>query len=143
MRPIKFFVITQTKLEYPGVVEDSFTKGMMYPAPHFYIFKMDDNDENEEYKVVKMRPINERCGIVRDSSLNATGVGIVAFNPSGDVFSGELKQVIATLIKGISDDFGIIQYQIVSDEVNEDNFVNTTELPALVSITPSIFNKRI
>lgn len=143
MRSLKFFVITQTKDEYPAVVDKSFKKGMIYPGPHFYIFKMDYTPGKEEYQIAKMRPIFERCGTVRDSLLNATGIGITIHNPSGEDLSEDAKQKIAMIIKTLSDDFGIIQYQIVTDEISDDAFVDTTYLPALVASTPSIFNKRI
>ncbi len=143
MRNLKFFVITQTKNIYPQIVEESFTRGMIYPAPHYYIFKMDYYDNEEEYKIVRMRPISERCGTVRDSLLNEHGVGILIHNPSGDKIKDSLNQKIAMIIKNIIDDFGIIQYQIVSDEISDDAFVDTVFLPAAVSATPSIFTKRI
>jgi hypothetical protein len=143
MRPIKFFVVTQTDKQYPAIVEDSFEKGMIYPAPHYYIFKMDYNSDDEEYKIIKMRPLFERCGTVRDSILNANGVGILIHNPDGSALSESAKQKIAMVIKSLVDDFGIIQYQIVSDEISDEAFVDTTYLPALVSATPSMFNKRI
>lgn len=116
---------------------------MIYPAPHFYIFKMDYKSETEEYQIAKMRPIAERCGTVRDSSLNAAGVGITIHNPSGEDLSEDAKQKIAMIIKTLADDFGIIQYQIVTDEISDDAFVDTTYLPALVASTPSIFTRRI
>ena len=143
MRQIKFFVITKTKDEYPAVVEKSFEKGMIYPAPHYYIFKMDYDNTDEEYSIVKMRPIVERCGTVRDSLLNNNGIGIVIHAPNGEELSEEVNNKIAMIIKSTIDDFGIIQYQIVTDEILEDAFVDTTYLPALVAKTPSIYTKRI
>lgn len=142
MRKIGFFVVTQTTEEYPAVVKSSFEKGMIYPSPHIYIFKMDPLDSEEDIKIVKMRPMSERCGTVRDSQLNRAGVGIVIHNPTKSEFSEKLKQKVAIAIKSIVDDLGIIQYQIVTDEVSEDAFVDVLDLPALVDITPSIFTKR-
>ena len=143
MRKLNFFVITQTKSQYPAVVKESFEKGLVYPQPHFYIFKRDYNDKEEEYTITKMRPIAERCATVRDSQLNRAGIGIVLHNPDGKNLTEEAKQKIAMIIKSLSDDFGIIQYQIVTDEISEDAFVDTTYLAALVARTPSMFNKRI
>lgn len=141
MRNISFFVVTQTKDGYPDVVSKSFEKGMIYPSPHIYIFKQDDADEN--YSYVKMRPLFERCGTVRDSRMNNNGIGIVLYNPTGSPITESAKKLIATIIKNFIDDFGIIQYQIVTDEISDDAFVDTLDLPALIDIAPSAFNKRI
>jgi len=143
MRNLKFFVVTQTVSQYPAVVKESFERGLIYPYPHFYIYKHDYADIDEKYSIVKMRPLSERCGNVRDSTLNGTGIGIVIHNPDKSELSEEALQGVAVIIKTIIDDFGIIQYQIVTDEISDDAFVDTTYLPALISTTPSIFNKRI
>ena len=141
MRSISFFVITQTKSEYPKVVEESFKKGMIYPSPHVYIFKMDEKEE--DYSYVRMRPLSERCGTVKDSRLNNNGIGIVLYNPSGSPVNEKAKKLIAVIIKNFIDDFGIIQYQIVTDEMSDESFIDTLDFPALIDVTPSTFNKRI
>ncbi len=143
MRKLNYFVITKTQDQYPAVVSKSFEKGMIYPAPHYYIFKMDYSDPDEEYKVVRMRPLAERCGTVRDSALNMAGIGILVHTPNNEELTEEVQNKIAVIIKSTIDDFGIIQYQIVTDEISDDAFVDTTYLPALVAKTPSMFTKRI
>lgn len=143
MRAINYFVLTQTKNEYPAMVADSFEKGMVYPAPHFYVFRMDDNDESEDYKVLKPRPLSQRCGTVRDSRLNNNGIGVMIFNPSGKKLNPKLEQTIASIIRNTAEDLGIIDYQIVTDEVDGESFVDTIYINALVGSTPSMFTKRI
>ena len=141
MRNLSYFVVTQTEEDYPSVVQSSFSKGMVYPAPHVYIFKV--NPADEDYTYVRMRPIHERCGTVRDSRLNNNGIGILIQNKNRGNLDEKVKKLISNIIKNFIDDFGIIQYQIVTDEVNDDTFVDTLDLPLLISIAPSAFNKRI
>jgi len=143
MRGIQYFVLTQTDKEYPAMVSESFSRGMVYPSPHFYIFRMDDSDDAEDYKILKPRPISQRCGTVRDSRLNNNGIGIMVYNPSGKKLNPVLEQTIASIIKNTAEDLGIIKYQIVTDEVNKDAFVDTIYINALVNSTPSMFTKRI
>ncbi len=139
MRPLNFFVVTQTLEQYPSVVETSFSRGLLYPYPHFYIYMLEGEDD---YSVVKMRPLSERCATVRDSRLNSTGVGIVVLNPTFSPMTDKLITTIASLIKTISDDMGMKDYQIVSDDINPKSFIDTFLLPAKVAIIPSIFTKR-
>lgn len=113
---------------------------MIYPYPHAYIYKMDESDE--EYTFVRMRPLHERCATVRDSRLNNNGIGIVLYNPTGNPLTEKAKKLIATVIRNFVDDFGIIQYQIVTDESSADAFVDTLDFPAMVDASPSAFTKR-
>lgn len=140
MRPINFFVVTQTSDQFPSINDISFDRGLIYPYPHIYIFKADEDED--EYHVVKMRPLSERCATVRDSRLNNTGVGIVIYNPTKKAMNDKLLTLIASIIKTISDDLGVNKYQIVSDDMNMDNFIDVFGLDAKVAITPSSFTKR-
>ena len=140
MRAINYFVITRTELDSFAITEESFKRGMMYPAPHMLVHK--DDPEAKLYSMARMRPMSERCANIRDSELNNTGYGIVVRCSSKDM-DAALKRAVGIVIKSVADDIGIKDYQIVSDEVNEDNFVDTFELSSIIATIPSIFNKRI
>ncbi len=140
MRPLNFFVVTQTTEQYPAVMDSSFERGLIYPYPHIYVYKLDDSDD--EYFVAKMRPLSERCATVRDSRLNNTGVGIVVYNPKKLPINDKLLTLLATIIKTISDDLGLKDYQIVSDDMNMDKFLDVFGLNAKVATIPSAFTRR-
>ena len=139
MRPINYFVVTRTTEDFPAVQKNSFDRGMIYPAPHMYIYKM--SEEDTSYSMSRMRPMAERCGTIRDSALNGAGYGILVKADSKDM-DPALRQAVAIVIKSVADDLGLENYQIVSDEVNEDKFLVTFEIPALIAKIPSVFTKR-
>lgn len=140
MRQISSFVIVRTDSNPYEITKESFEHGMIYPAPHTLIFKMDESDL--KYTLQKMRPIAERCAVVRDSRLNNIGYGIVV-NSKTSTMNATLSRMVGMVIKSIVDDIGISQYEILSDEANMDRFIDTFELPAIIATIPSIFNKRI
>ncbi len=141
MRRINSFVITKTEEDLPSIVRSSFDRGLIYPYPHVFIFKMDDSET--EYNFVKMRPLGERCATVRDSRLNNIGVGIVVHGLQGDEMNEKMKTLVATVIKTIIDDMCIDNFSIVTDEVNPDKFVDIFGLKAKVSLIPSMFSSRL
>ena len=138
MRRISNFVITRTTDNYPSVVQNSFSIGMKYPYPHVYVFKGDDAEE--EYSFLKLRPAGERCGNIRDSRLNNTGYGIVIMSNTSTL-NDKAITTIANIIRFIVDDLCIDDYSIVTDEVNEDKYVDIFDIQAKIQTIPSGFIK--
>jgi len=134
-------VITRTEDQLPFIVDSSFERGLIYPYPHVFIFKIDDSED--EYNYVKMRPLGERCATVRDARLNNTGIGIVLYNIDSEEMNEKLKTLVATIIKTITDDLCIKDFTVVTDEINQDKFVNTFGVQAKVSLIPSMFSSRL
>jgi len=143
MRPINSFVITRTPKDYPSIMEFSDEIGFKYPFPHYYLYKYDYFNSNEEWKFLKPRPLHERCASVRDGNLNKTGVGIVIMLPKEvDTIPTDGVALIANIIKLVSDDLGIKQYNITTDEINKVNRVDVMPIYSAVSAAPSIFTRR-
>ncbi len=140
MRAINYFVITRSKLDSMAIANESFGHSMMYPSPHMFVFK--NSPDEKVYSMSRMRPMSERCATIRDSELNNTGYGIVVRCDTKEM-DAALKRAVGIVIKSVADDIGIKEYQIVSDEINEDRFVDTFELPSIIATIPSVFNKRI
>ena len=132
------FVITRTENDFSEIAEESFSHGMVYPYPHFFVFMVDD--ASKDYAFVKMRPLVERCGNIRDSALNNNGVGIVV-KTDGEKLDEKANHLIAVIIKSIIDDLGVKNHSIVSDEVNNSRFVDTFDIAAKVVKIPSQFAK--
>ncbi len=136
MRQINTFVVTRTKENLPLVIENSFKVGLRYPYPHYYIFKGDENEE--EYSMLKLRPLGQRCGNVKDSRLNNVGVGIV-IKMESEQMDEKLKTFLANLINFIAEDLAIDKYTILSNEISPDNFVDTFGIEAKIALAPSSF----
>jgi hypothetical protein len=138
MRKVNAFVITRTAENYPAVVKNSFSRGMEFPYPHYYVFKGADNEE--EYSYMKLRPSSARCGNIRDSRLNNIAMGITIMT-NDPVLNEKAKTTIANIIKFVSEDLGMEKYTIYTDETNSDKFVDIFGLEAKVSLLPSSFNR--
>jgi hypothetical protein len=111
---------------------------MKYPYPHAYIFKGDESEE--EYSMIRLRPLGERCGNVRDSRLNNIGIGIVV-KMETETLDEKARTAVANTIKFIADDLCMERYSILSDEVNPDKFVDTFGIEAKIALLPSLFVK--
>jgi len=138
MRKIDTFVITRTTGNYPAIVQESFDHGMKYPYPHIYIFKGDESED--DYSLLRLRPICERCGNIRDSRLNNSGIGIVIMTDS-PIMNEKIETIVANSIRLMIDDLCIENYEIVTDEINEDKFVDVFGIDAKVATLPSMFTK--
>jgi len=138
MRQISNFVVTRTDKNLPAVLDESFTAGLVYPYPHFYIFKGDENEE--EYSMLKLRPLAERCANIRDSRLNNNGVGIVVMTEDSRP-NEKLVTFIANIIKFVVDDIGISDYNVVTDEINSDKYMDVFYIPSKIETLPSSFTR--
>ena len=139
MRNISSFVITKTTDRFPDISPISFSRGLIYPYPHIYIF---NTEKGEDYNYVKMRPLNERCATVRDSIQNNSGVGIVLYKGDSTPIDEKMKTLAATLIRFIIDDLGIEKYTLVSDETDAEKFIDVFDIDAKIQTLPSSFTKR-
>jgi len=132
LRKISSFVITRTTDIYPAVVEKSKKAGLLYPYPHFYIWK---DEVSGVYQTKKTRPLSERCANIRDSRLNNSGVGIVV-NTDNATLDEEAEKVIGGIIAFIIEELGIYSYTIVTDELKHEKFVDVTRIQRWVASTP-------
>ena len=139
MRKINKFVVTRTNDTYPAIVEKSKQAGLVYPYPHFYIYK---DEETGEYLTTKGRPLAERCANIRDSALNNTGIGIVIKSETSEL-DEDAEMVIGRIIALTAEELGITAYIIVTDEVSEKNFVDITRLQRYVNSIPMMYQKLI
>jgi len=142
MRTIQNFLILKTNKHFHEVVEEGKDRGFIYPAPHVYIYKYEQDNASEEMKHVRGRPYDAPCALVRDSKISSSSIGIMIYSPDEDVHPDSVI-LAANIIRLIADDLGIRQFGILTDEVNEDNRIDVLAMNAAVSIAPSIFNKRI
>ena len=136
MRRLNAFVVTRTDEQLPEVVRSSFDRGMIYPYPHIFIYREDD-----EYQFMKLRPLASRCANIRDSRLNNIGVGIVLYG-EGEVIDEKLRTLIATIIRNIVDDLGIETFEVVSDETSKQGFVDVFGIREKAENIPSMFSRR-
>jgi len=140
MRVIDTFFITKTTENYAGIIREAKKIGFLYPAPHVFITKIDFSDPDSKYFPMRLRPLSERCATVRDSRINNNGVGVVIHSEDGIIRESAII-VAATEIKNIIEDLGIKNYNIVTDEINEDRKVDTMQIEGKVPIIPSKFTR--
>lgn len=144
MRVIRNFVVVRTSKPYPDVSDESRGVGLLYPSPHFYVYKFDFNDDSEPWKHIRGRPFCEPTPLVRDSVMSKSSLGIMILTDESDkrVRYGAMQHV-ASIIKNTSDDLGMSQYGIITDEVDNSRFVDSLALQAMISKSQSIFSKRV
>ena len=140
MRRVDTFFVVKTDLGYDGQIRQGKEVGLLYPAPHVLVTKIDFSDPESIYIPKRMRPISARCGLIRDSRINNNGVGIAIHAPNGDIAEHALL-VAAAEIKNIIEDLGIVNYVVQTDENNEDRRIDTMQLEAKIASIKSIFIK--
>jgi hypothetical protein len=142
MRPIKNFFVQKTDKHFHEISEESMEIGFIYPAPHVYIYKHEEFNNEETVKHVRGRPYAAPCALVRDASISKTAVGITLYCPT-DRLHPDVVSLAANIIQLISDELGIKQYGILTDEVNMENHIDVLELNTALSKAQSIFPKRL
>ena len=142
MRQIKNFLITRTKLQYPEVSEKSKGIGMIYPMPHFYVYKFEQESKEEYPKHLRGRPYSEKCALMREGLIASNAIGIMIYAPT-DVIPKDVVQLVGSIIRLVADDLGIKNYGILTDEINNENRVDVLEFYTAAEKSPSIFSKRI
>ena len=140
MRAIDTFYVTKTRNDYPAIIREAREIGFLYPAPHVFITRLDFNDPESKYFAMRLRPLSHRCATVRDSRINNNGVGIVIQSLDDHILESALL-IAASEIKNIIEDLGIVNYNIVTDEIDKERRVETMTLESKVSIVPSKFTR--
>lgn len=142
MRTVTNFFVIKTTKQYPDVEEESRKIGFLYPSPHLYLYKFEEMNPDEEWKHIKSRPLCEPCALIRDSSISRSAIGIMIYSPSGDIHPGSTL-LVANIINLISDDLGIKNFGILTDEMDSTRSVDVSAIYAAVARSPSIYTKRI
>jgi hypothetical protein len=143
MRKIRNFLITKTNKHFHEISEDSIERGFVYPAPHVYIYKYEEFNDKEQAKHVRGRPYVAPCALVRDSAISSNSIGIMLYCPSGNKIHPDVVLLAANIIRLISDELGIEQFGILTDEISPENRVDVFELNTAISKAISIFTKRL
>ena len=143
MRKITTFLVTRTNKTYPEIQEEGVKRGFIYPAPHVYVYKFEPLNENENWKHIRGRPIASNCALIRDNNIARNSIGIMIYCKDNEEVHPDALKLVANMIKLFSDDLGIEQYSIITDHEDESKAIDTLQLNSLVSMAPSIFNKRI
>lgn len=142
MRMIRNFFVAKTDKEYPDIVSESNKVGLLYPAPHIYVYKFEEDNENEEWKHIKARPLCHNMALARDSALSNNSIGITIYTKNSGRVHPDAMTLVANIIRLISDDLGIKQYGIITDELNKNNAVDVLDLNSAVAKAPSIYTRR-
>ena len=142
MRQIKNFLIVKTELQYPEVSEKSKDIGMLYPMPHFYVYKFEQDSKEEAPKHLRGRPYAAKCALMREGIIASNSIGIMIYAPTG-IISKDTVQLVGSIIKLVADDLGIKNYGILTDEINNENRVDILEFYTATEKSPSIFSRRI
>ena len=143
MRKITSFLVTRTSKSYPEIEDEGKERGFIYPAPHVFVYKFEPLNEKEDWKHIRGRPVASNCALIRDNNIARNSIGIMIYcNDNEDVHPDAMK-LVANMIKLLSDDLGIEQYSIITDHEDENKAVDVLQLNSFVSMSPSIFNKRI
>lgn len=76
--------------------------------------------------IEKGRPLNENCGLIRDSFVSARSIGYLILLPEGHDFDSELADRVAGHMKSIVVDLGLEQFQVATNYKDKKRSVDMT-----------------
>ena len=135
------FLVLKTSRTLQEVIDESRKIGFIFPSPHYFFYKFEPQNKDEEIKLFRGRPLHSPSALMRvPSSESQRSIGILIYSPNGKI-THEAYQEVSGVIANLIFELGMDNdWDIRTDEIDGDRTVNVAKIIASVSMIKNPFS---